>query len=432
MLSVLKTFVLSSMLPRFFYAGEEGVSGAPAAEPMAPELEESSLSAEDVATISDDIATGDKGFDEFNKAALENDPEYAEMLKAEKAPEERVPAKKDPEPKDPNATVPDPKKPEEPVEEEIAFEDDVIPGLKGEELKKLSPEAQTALAEHYEKASEAIDSVGEARATAEKLLKDPVVAFRQKMSENQRFAVRGMNAEEETSLQTVYGFTEEETGKLKGGLQKIAQSMAQDMVHNYLIEENAERQIQETTQKSYDILLGLGKINSEFALEGVKDLKEIFDKGERHPQWKKYQNGIGKVMAWAASKKISHPMVVEMGADAFYAAAATSLGMPVIRNADETLKKVAMTARMNTLKPFLKSTKPKTLDPSQSSVSQPAKASNSPIIQNGIDMQKLAGNTPETVAYYEKLLGRKFGDREWMDKINGMRDRAQRIHSKTK
>ena len=111
------------------------------------------------------------------------------------------------------------------------------------------------------------------------------------MSDHSKAETDPIVAEEEKSLQTVYGFTEEETGKLKGGLQKIAQSMAQDMVNNYLIEENAERQVQEVTQKSYDILLGLSKINPEFALEGVKDLKEIFDKGERYRE----SNGVGSI-----------------------------------------------------------------------------------------------------------------------------------------
>ena len=327
----------------------------------------------------------------------------------------------------------------------VEYADNVIDGLQGEEFGKLSEDAQTALANFYEKAKADSQKTTEIESRLQRLINDPVIRSRVSAVESgsaHNLQIRGVTEVEKrgliNSLQSEFGLDYEDSksfmGKLEAGIVEIAQNMAQDYANRAIVTQDTARRESETNAKGQEALLSLSQFNSSLRVKET-DLTKFYkvENGrgvynDAHPEIETFKNGLGKIQEWAVRNGISYDKVLQMGAKPFYAAAAAALDMPLTMNSGERDKKMAAEVRKKALTPFLKSTGSGTLNVQRTGVNAtPEKPSE--LIIDGINAVRLV----QDAAYHESVLNMKFGDMAWMERVDAIAAKGRaKIESKRK
>ena len=244
--------------------------------------------------ISSDFADGDLP-KEFQEAALRNDPELRELKEQREAKKaarkENADTKKAARFADTNemphqelpgktakaAATSGDSEGEEPDFETLDFQDDIIPGLKGEHVKKLGAEAAGALAEYHEKHTELSEKYKTEKSRFESLLADPVIKQRAEMLSQGRndYSVRQVTGDERQAainlLQNRLDFQPEEAAAafdlLKDGFDKVAKDAAEDFLKQGLLEQDMKQKQAETVTKARSVFLNLGQFNKNLAFK---------------------------------------------------------------------------------------------------------------------------------------------------------------------
>ena len=331
----------------------------------------------------------------------------------------------------------------------VEFADDVIKGIKGKEFEKLPDDVKVAIAEFYNESQAKAAKATEAETRINKLLEDPVVRARASAIEAGRAAelqVRGMTADEK---QTVIGKINDYLGIadkddrlsegdaveilsiIEKGIESIATDMAQDLSNRTVAVQDSQRRAQESARKGNELLLSLSEFNAGLAVK-EKDVTKFYRLkdgywvyNEAHPEIGKFKEGIGKISEWAQSNGIDSDKAVKMGAKAFYAAAAAALDMPVVFNAKERDKKIAAAVKEKALAPFLKSAASKTLN-TQGTDSTVNREKAAALVIDGVDVERLVTDQ----GYFDDVVNRKFGDLDWLEKVNGFAAKGRAIINK--
>jgi hypothetical protein len=443
-----KVFEITKLIPLKFYNSPEdtGAGGGDVGESAGGEsVSETSFSEPEFSQESDSIIPED-----WMKEPIKSDPEYAKMKAAK--PLENKDAEDDhsseteedsstaDEEGDKDTELTDDNSSTGQESEDLAFADNVIEGLKGEDLGKLPDEAQEAIGKFYAKHEEVSKKLTETESRLNRLLEDPVAKMRAELldSGKQEFPVRGMTQTEKTNLvskfQSEVGLTQEEAEQIMKvidkGVDSVARDMAQDYANNHIVQSNNQRKAQETIKKGQEIIMSLSQYNSQLALN-EKNISAFYVKGpdgkpvinEQHPEAGKFKEGLGKIVSWCAKLGLSYDRIVDMGPKAIYAAAAASLDMPVALNTEKRDKKILADAKLAALKPFLKA-KPgegKPLSTTKQSGSSERRSAEKTIVDGGYDLNRLASD-PE---YYESAISKKYGDPEHKAKIDRMVEKGR-------
>jgi len=331
-------------------------------------------------------------------------------------------------------------------EEELEFADDVIEGLKGEEIKKLSPDAQVSLAKFHEKYSEASNKLTEAESQLEKMLADPVIKARSEMVEQgrERYADYSFTSNERGQLiqQMVskVGLSEDEAKEIVGltenAIEKVVEDRTNARFNNRVIEESSRQQIERTTTEARKAFLDLGKFNKDLEFKETdpnafwKKTKEngktTWVLNETHPEVKKYSEKILPIMSSLAKSGIGYEqisnMVKEFGAESLYTMVAKKLNLPVAINTGDRDKKIALSERKKMLSAFIKGKSGNELSAKSTSSIAGRNGRNSRelkgIVRDGFDIIRL-NNDPN---YYNSAIMQKPGDIEHAKKIDRLAD----------
>ena len=102
--------------------------------------------------------------------------------------------------------------------------------------------------------------------------------------------------------------------------------------------------VSKAQQDSWQTLKKLGEIDKTYAL-GETELQKLNDK---HPEWEKFQNGLGKIVQYIQKKEMSHGDVARFGAKELLAAYKAASGLDQIEK-----KKIADNAKGSLLKKLL-------------------------------------------------------------------------------
>ena len=331
--------------------------------------------------------------------------------------------------------------------EALDFTDDVIPGIKGEDLKRLGKDGVEALAEFYEKHTSESTKVQELEATVKKLRADPIIKAREQMIESGRdYTIRQISNEEMNyakkmvvnALKTKYSFLDEEADDafqemwnvLKPGFEKIAKESAQDMLNLGIKETHAKQQEEQTVMTSLGHFMGLGKFNKSLEIKETDPSKLFtytgkgtFKVNESHPEAGKVAQIIPVMEALGktgASYEQVNKMVEDFGLDAVYALAAKKLGLPVAINSKERDNKIRSDERKRFMNIFVKgsATDGLPVDGSGSAVSSKSKEKGN--VVNGIDMDKIIDD-PD---YIDEVIARKPQDEKWTDIVFDVKAQA--------
>jgi hypothetical protein len=256
-------------------------------------------------------------------------------------------------------------------DEKLEFADDVIKGFKGDDFGKLSRASQEALADFYEEAKAKSERAAEYEAKIAKLMNDPVIKSRVDVIESGApLPVGGLSPKEvqgiAAKLAADLGYDMEDPEEsstvmklvetLKSGIYEVARDMANETI----VAQDTARKQAEVAKQGNELLRGLSQFNKGLAVKET-DLSKFYKYSngkaaynDAHPEIEAFKNGIGKISAWAGEMGIDYEKALKMGPEAFYAAAAAALKMPVAFNTKERDDKMVSNAVKQKLAPFLR------------------------------------------------------------------------------
>ncbi len=317
------------------------------------------------------------------------------------------------------------------------FADNVIEGLSGDDFGKLPANVQDSIGNFYQKYSETEAKLTETEARLNKLLEDPIVKARADAKESgsapEKYEIRNINQAEKNSIAELIkreiGLDDEEATKVVSLLEKsldvTAKDMAQSILNNMLLEQDAKRKVTEANKKGMSILLqGLGKFNPNLLFQET-DIANILEKGDKHPEFKKFKEHLEPIRNLFIEKKMTYKDVVDhvdrFGMESLYAFVAKEMGLPVAINTEKRDIKIAQAAREKAIKPFLKGYSTGTLSTESSSTASRDNAIN--ITQNGgYDPVRLAKDDD----YRNRAIESRPGDIAHLNKIIALAEKGRR------
>lgn len=318
---------------------------------------------------------------------------------------------------------------EEPVLES-EFQDNIIPGLKGDKFAALDDEVKTTVA----KTRETLDLVSSENAklkeTLDALLKDPVVQSRKEAQEsgqaNETYSIPKVgDSDLDEFIKLVDADTPESRAQFKAKLEGFMTRSANIGADNTRISNQVADQVKATNRKAGENLLALSKLSKnlntditdpEFLVKSAK-LDDLGDLGVviKDLIASQQKGHIGNVLKYLA----------ETPANEIYAAQAAKHGWPLVINADAKIREHVKASNKKLFEKFLKG------NPSEASGTLPKgssldnKAIESGVIRDGINIVKLA--TSDT--YHESVLYSK-QSKEWIDKVSELRTEGERLIAK--
>lgn len=368
----------------------------------------------------------DKGHEEDNGSDGESDPNNSGADDDEK--------------EIPDGADADDKNPGEESVDDLEFDDDVIPGLKGEFLKTLPREALEALAAFVEKNKTDSTKMTSAEKSLSELLADPIVKKRneQKAKGKLDYEVRGINETEKASiikrLKDRTGLDDAEAENafeaIKEGVDVAIKDAAKDTLQNMILEDDSKRQQDEIMKKGRSALIGLGKFNKALQFKETdpnkfwkSDGKGNFVLDESHPESRLFGEKILPAMDALAKKGFRYEHLSKMSEKQVYSLVAEELGLPVAFNTEERDKKIAYDTRKN-LASLLK--KGSSGELSVNGGTNVAQSKSKAVIKSGYDLERLA----EGGAYYEKALTAKGTDQKHMQMIEDLAEEGAALLEK--
>jgi hypothetical protein len=392
---------------------------------------------------------------EWTDEALKTDPEYQRAVEAEKTGAEKTAKpKKDEKPTDQatgeqtekttdqaadqpsteekhaEKTTPEESAQETPAPEDTdaEFEDNVIEGVTGKDFGALPEPVQTALASYHERATETEEKLTATEKQLATLLNDPIVKHRATLIDQNKgdlqYEIPGLTAEEKTELKTKLGLDDEELTAAEKIFNAIAEKKARPIAYNLAMADKAKSETEKSIINGRNHLLSLSKFNKSLDA-GIKaeEIDEILQRKDRHPKWKRWSSGIGKVYDWCVAKGMNYQAMMKLTPEALYAAAAAELKMPVAPSPD-VLKQLTADVKRKALAKFYKPSKAKeaqTLRSDQGNVDR--RAADKVTVIEGLDAERVASDA----SYYEQVLNRRPGDKDWHDKVNSIVSKGEAI-----
>jgi len=321
----------------------------------------------------------------------------------------------------------------------VEFEDDVIPGVKGEHLKAMPKEVLAALADFKGSHAELSTKAQKAEENLTKLLADPIVKRRMELLKSGKtdYEVRGLNATERQSILKSIAEVgdlspaeaENVFGVLEKSLNAVVREAATDTLQGLIQEDSRQRLIDETQKNGRQVFLELGKFNKSLAFKETDASKFWNDDGslnDKHPESKLFREKILPLMTALQETGQTYDSIVRLskksGGQAVYALVAALQGLPVALNTAERDAKIVK----DRFAVFLKKTSVSGLDTKGSSAIPPDRSLTAPVIKNGYDVLKLA----EGGDYYDKAIQAKGADREHVALIDSLAEEGQALLAK--
>ena len=438
--------------PTFVWNAEDGAVGGndPGGEPAdagdagAPAPEDGAVGGSDLSV--DDMTPPDGMTIEEFKEVLNEDPEFADMVKKEQEQRKAPQGKKQPQPPDEgeegpaaNADTGEPDEGDGDTGGDAVFADDIIKGLKGEHLSALPEDAQTAIGEFYQEHEATREELGRTKQQLDAILEDPIVQHRKDLIAQGKggleYELPKMADEDKRAIQEQFDLDDGDMEKLDKLIYKHAERVARAHTYNQSMYANQKQQVEQRLSEGKNALMKLGELNPNLKLKET-DLSKFFTTknnrfvyNEDHPEIEQFKNGVGKIREWAINKKMNYADIADFvdryGSEALYTAAAKDLKMPVAFNTEERDGEIVKRAKQAALKPFLKGSSAGLASRSGSSHSGQARQKTEAKERNGgYNIERLATDEKYYSEAIERGLSGK-GAEEHMAKINALRAKGE-------
>ena len=398
----------------------------------------------------------------FVQARMNEDPEYQELLKAEKvlADGDKGKGKNAGEDEDePNPNEDDPSNAEGDLEEEMPAEDDddsnetekggeesktengggenadtddgeyednVIEGLTGQDFGDMTDNGRKAISEFYALYQESVEAKANLQNEHNRVLEDPLVKHRMEViaAGNQALPYQ-VAALSSAKVQEIMGATSDTEAANK--IVAAANELAQTAFANLQIKQAGERKKKERESAGSSVLFEAGNLHPKHKVK-EKDLPKIV-KG--HSDFAAYAASHAKIIDYAREKGWDLAALSGFQPKELYAAAAAHYGWPVAMNTGDRDKKIVAGAVSSALAPFVKQRgdKRRAQGAPVGSRGTDAKKTKDMAANSGVDIEKLARDDE----YHEKVIMMKPGNTEWLDKVAGLRLKGEaRLQTKAR
>lgn len=372
---------------------------------------------------------------------LAMDPEYLEMVEAEKAaggsekkeegdatPPAEDAAADDKTPPDGESgdETPPKKEGDETPAEESKFEDGILPGLTGKQFEALDEPIKEIIAATSEALEKATETATKSQEELKKLLNDPIVLHRKGVIEGKNNTLPYKVPEmKDVTIAEIQKLIDQDTpeGKVKINelLKGHIDSVVEIVANNVRLQEKARYEDEVHTKEAGSKLVALAKLakiklpSDDPNVIVNTDLSKLGD--------------IGKVVEEIKSRSqrglVGNPKkyLAEIDVEELYAQMAIKNKWPLLKNADKIISEQVKASNKKLADRFLKG-KPDEASGSFAKGGQlDQQSSASKTVKDGIDLIKLATDD----SYHEKILYSKQNDPAWFDRIAVMRDEGERM-----
>lgn len=300
------------------------------------------------------------------------------------------------------------------------FEDDVIPGLKGQDFAGLSEEARGAIATFYEESQKTTTNYNKIKDAYEILSKDPIAGHRLRLIQQGRaldpYATPEFDAKDIESILDAPN-REKAAEKFKQAVKKYGQVM----VDNTRLEIQRENAARETNQKGERTIFQAANLHPE-----VKHKIESFANVDdpTHPDHETYEKFTSKVIDYCKKRGWRYDKISEYEPEDLYMLVARREKWPVVFNAEDRDKELIRERVTAALKHFRRN---RGADHArgmrQQGSNQDRFSDRNTVRKNGVDLIKLATSDE----YHDKVLGMKPMDEKWIDTVAELRTEGEKI-----
>jgi len=438
-------FDIKKFLNPTFYAGEDG----------AP------VGAESVSQVEDEFGVGDfDGNEEFYKMVAKNDPDFEQVSEADDSePEEKDQDDLDPSessedndeqdddeysdenPGDDEDSTDDNTEDDEDSgdseDERFEFEDDVIPGVKGEHLKNIPVEAQEAIGKYVSEYSEAKQNLEKGQARLDALLKDPYVRYRAQLidsgNSNQSISQEVYDDHIVKGLKERLGLSDDEVKELESVTKEAAERHAQVVIHNDMSESQKQAQAEKAVEESNKIVSSMAEFFPELSVDET-DFRNFYrldnngnaELNKDHPEFEKWEKGQRDFIEWLREKGISRHEIIRRGRASLAAQYAEDRNKPFALNAKERDAQIRKNLRKSSLSPLLKKSGGKGLSSQSSNTDQGLAGNSKRVMKGGFDIMRLATDD----SYFDAALEKNPGSIEHINKLEKLREEGFSLSEK--
>lgn len=300
-------------------------------------------------------------------------------------------------------------------EETVEFEDDVIPGLKGEDLKGMGRRARTAVVDFYGGYEDLKKERDTLKGMVDSLEDDPIIKHRKEMIESGQGG--SLYPVDQVSATEVRAILNSDT---EGGAAKIIQNLverrAQNLGANLEIRYKHQRETEQANQNGMAVLLEAANIHPDHQVK-EKDVSKIT---AGHGDWQAW-NAVGrKIQKFCSDRGWKYGDIATMKPKSLYAAVAAEEGWEFSVNSGRRDANMIARGRSSAINAFRKTDKEtaRTLRSRGSDRRQRGGR-----YEDGIDVVKLASDD----SYHEELLFRAGGDERQIDRLSRLRERGESI-----
>ena len=321
---------------------------------------------------------------------------------------------------------------EETESEEVQYEDDILPGLTGDDFAKLPDSVKSVIAD----ARVEMDKTKEDSKRIEEILEnDPVAKHRLKKNEDgtakDLYTVPSMDNKQLENVQKL--LDNDDFAGAKKAIDGFVKTAAEAVISNERIQLEENQKFNSDLEQAGKVLLQATKLNPKMLDLGIEDPLEIANIKAGHEKHGAYKDGIGKVVDDIISMNKRgvvgdvRKYINELGAEGVYMMGAKKYGWPVVQNADDVINKQIKQAVSDTVALFQRK-KGDTAGPVAAGLKkQPKDSAEARFSEGGVDLKKLASDEE----YYSQILYSKgFEDSTWVDKVADMRIRGEKLLAK--
>lgn len=321
--------------------------------------------------------------------------------------------------------------------DETAYEDDIIPGLKGAQFGALSEDLKEIISGVHDHIESSTKKLADTEARLNKLLEDPIIKHREEIINSgtgkDQYELPAMTDQEISEIiNHLDQGTADSNKKARDVLEKIGKRMAEVVESNVLLNVQTKIQREKMAMDAGNKLIELSKMHPELSLEiddpenPGKKISFADAKKLTSTQLDKIPGVIGKFINKLAemqkNKIIASPgqYINAKSVESLYAEIAIENNLPLMKNADAKVKKMLNEHGKKIFDRFLKSKDGgRQMADGKELGKRPSTGSH---VVDGIDVVKLAKDDD----YHEKMLYKK-GDIKWFDKIADLRERGERL-----
>jgi hypothetical protein len=244
-------------------------------------------------------------------------------------------------------------------DDDIDFQDNVLDGISGKDLKNLPKDIQIAAVKAREAIAEANAKAEKQAAILEKLKANPLAKYYLDQAEQgdsaQSSSIPGLSDADANEVQAL--IDDGKTAEARAKINSFAKAAAEAYVRNTESAMTRKAQFNKELSDAGQVLIDTMRLYKDLDI-GETDPVKLALIDESHPKYKQYDEGIGKVVKHVINLqdtgviRDARKFVLSLGKDGMAALVATVLKKPLVLNADTQINQQIIESNRKLLRKY--------------------------------------------------------------------------------